>query len=455
MHFSEFAINEQVLENIAKKGWETPTYIQSLVIAPAQEGSDILGGAPTGTGKSGAFLIPTISNLLEDSINVGKMRLLILEPTRELSLQVCEVAKALCEGTSLQVGAIIGGASREVQKEALWDIVVATPGRLDEMLRKDWLDPNFLETLVIDEADRMLDLGFFDEVLKICAKVRNRKQTMLFSATLEGKGVQDFAHEVLNDPYEVRVGVGGESEDKLPELLKARAYYADSADKKASILVHLLTTAKQKAIIFVRTKDRVSLVCAKLKRAGFSFTSLQGDMGQNERNASLEKFKNGDCDLLVATDVAARGLDLPDVNYVYNFDLPRQVITFVHRAGRTARAGAKGVVVSLVERPEISLMQKIERYTEREMEKRQIKGLCAAFPKALEEKTLTTERKGRASIGGRGGFDRKNLGEEPKKRVKKRYRVTKNKGKPDFAAKRAKRALIKKRHEQQNIQGES
>ena len=445
MGFENFALPEIISSNIASLGWEKPTHIQDLVLAPALEGSDILGGAPTGTGKSGAFLIPALVQCLKKGAT-GVPRVLILEPTRELGLQICEVAEKLSFGTELSCGTVIGGGDREAQRDLVADLVVATPGRLGEVLRKGWLDPDSIEMLIIDEADRMLDLGFYDEVKGLASRLVNRSQTMLFSATLEGAGIQGFASELLNDPFEVRVGVGGESDEKLPELLKSRAYYADSPEKKVSILLHLLSTTRNRALIFVRTKDRVSLLAGRLKRAGFTFATLQGDFSQAERNAAISRFKEGEVSLLIATDVAARGLDLPEVQRDYNFDLPRQAIIYVHRAGRTARAGASGVVVSFVERSEIATLERIERYTGRDIERRQIKGLCAAFPLAPEEKTLG-RRSGRAATQGQGGFDRKGK-EEEKKRVKLRHRVLKNKGKPDFAAKRARKAALAQAREE-------
>ncbi len=467
MEFAELGLPLDVLEAVKARGWSSPTPIQTLVIPPALAGSDILGGAPTGTGKTAAFLLPILARLSENP-QAGGVRALILEPTRELAQQVCTDANALCAalreavqaGTArweedeeaadaadragqdwshFQAYTVIGGEGRDIQQAACGCIVVATPGRLNEFIGKGSFKTDKVELLIIDEADRMLDLGFRDEVAAIVRATDRRYQTMLFSATLEGAGVRDFAAQVLNDPFEVHIGAGGEEDEKLPELLSSRAYYAATPQQKYNILGHLLRTAAGKAMIFVRTRDRVSEVCRFLRRLGIRTASLEGDMNITERRAALRRFKENEVSMLVATDVAARGLDISDVQQVYNFDLPARADIYVHRAGRTARAGSRGTVISLVERNELPLLERIERYTGREIEKRQIKNVCAAFP---VEKTLPVKKPTRASLGGHGGFDRKHRDDkdESKKKVKERWRDKKNKGKPDFAAKRARRA---------------
>lgn len=508
--FAELSLPPNVAAIALAQGFKRPTPIQSLVIPPALEGSDILGGAPTGTGKTAAFLLPILARLNLDPEKPG-VRALILEPTRELALQVAADGERFCQslrrataakiaqldagtwelsddpetvasldektepeltddvpqanqladeaeaeevailarmqavheadlaGVLPRFGAytIIGGEGRDVQQSAHGNIVCATPGRLNEFIDKGWFDPSTVELLIIDEADRMLDMGFKDEVATIVRAVQRRFQTMLFSATLDSPGVEEFARLVLNDPFEVRIGAGGTEDERLPELLSARAYYAATPQQKFNILAHLLKTAAGKAIIFVRTRERVGELCAFLRRQGLSSASLQGEMSITERKAALRRFKDNTVPILVATDVAARGLDVPDTAQVYNFDLPAKADVYVHRAGRTARAGSRGTVISLVERNELPLLERIERYTERPIERREIKYVCAAFPK---EKTLPTKKEGRASLGGKGGFDKKRPTDKADKpKLKERWRNKKNKGKPDFAAKRAKK----------------
>ncbi len=440
MLFSELGLPDFLVENINKLGWKTPTPVQTLVLPKAMEGFDILGGAPTGTGKSAAFLLPIIARLsLEKKSGI---RAIILEPTRELAMQVESVCSELIGGfNNLSAGTIIGGGSREVQRENQSSIIAATPGRLIEYIEKGWIDTSSVEMFVIDEADRMLDMGFRDDVAKITRELYNRYQTLLFSATLEGAGIEEFASSVLNDPIEVRLGAGGEEDEVLPEFLQSRAYYAAGDPQKIRILHHLLTTIKGKSIVFVKTKERLQRLDASLRRLGFKCASIQGDLSMSERKAALKNFSAGDKDILIATDVAARGLDLPDVTHVYNFDMPANAAIYVHRAGRTARAGEKGVVTTLVMANEITFLEKIERYTGKDIEKRAIKNVCAEFP---TEKTLghhqSEKKRSRASVGGNGGFDKKKKEEDKKTHKKNRLRDKKNKGKPDFAAKRAKKA---------------
>ena len=303
--FSRLPLPSLLLENIAKVGWTELTRIQEEVIPKALQGVDILGGAPTGTGKSAAFLLPVLTALLESEQQVLGTRFLILEPTRELASQVAAVAERLLEGSGLSVGTIIGGAGREQQREQAFTVVAATPGRLLEFLRKDWLDTRSVQWLVIDEADRMLDMGFRDDVSKITQALPNRGQTMLFSATLEGYGVRQFATEILEDPAEIRL-LDEVTSEKLPENLQMRAYYTVNDEVKAKVLVKLLTTSPGRSIVFVKTRDRLHRVWTLLKRNGFSCATLQGEQNQTEREAAIRRYAKGECSVLIATDVAAR-----------------------------------------------------------------------------------------------------------------------------------------------------
>ena len=463
MLFEDYALPGFLLEAMVDLGWEAPTAIQSLVLPQALQGADILGSAPTGTGKSAAFLLPIIARLAQRPRK--GVQCIILEPTRELAEQVKNDALDLLklQQESLEAGdgelkeaiscsTVVGGADRKEQRESLATIVTATPGRLQEFLQKGWLDPKTVELLVIDEADRMLDLGFRDDIAAITRKLDSRYQTMLFSATLEGFGVRDFARNVLNNPVEVRAtsfsaedAENGETSEtsstlpQLPETLSARAYYAAYDAQKVKILLHLMKTMQGKSIVFVRTKDNLARLCAVLKRQGMSFASLMGDSSQQERKAALRRFSDGSVPLLIATDVAARGLDIDDVAYVYNYDLPSQAEIYVHRAGRTARAGQKGVVISLVKADEVATLERIERYTQRPIERRAIKDVCESFER-IGASSKSEAKHSRAKAG--GGFAKKgpkNPKDSAKPHKKVRLRDKKNKGKPDFAAKRAKK----------------
>jgi ATP-dependent RNA helicase SrmB len=438
MTFEEFDLPPFLLENIQKKGWEKPTEVQEQVLPAALSGRDVMGGAPTGTGKSGAFLVPIVKRLYERP--GSGVRALVVEPSRELALQVASEAEDLCKGTGIECGTVIGGAGREEQLERERAITVATPGRLLEFIHKGRFDLSCVEVLVIDEADRMLDMGFRADVTEIAQACPSRDQAMLFSATLEGAGIERFASEVLDDPETIRVGSA--DGDKLPEDLKLRAYYTAGDEQKCRVLVQLLTTSHSRSVVFVKTRDRVGMVRSLLRKAGFELATLEGDMTQTERDAASKRFREGGCDILVATDIAARGLDLPDVKAVYNFDLPSNAAVLTHRSGRTARAGSRGVSVLFVLPEQIKLLDSIERYTGREIEKRHIKGVCAEFPKPGSQAGRSDKKRSRASDAGSGGFDKRKNDEEKKPRVKKRYRVIRNKGKPDFAEKRRKKAEL-------------
>ena len=446
MDFSEFLLPDFLKDNIRALGWEKPTPIQYLCIKDALLGKDILGGSPTGSGKSGAFLIPLIARLFDKkSQGIGA---LILEPTRELALQVEAVLLKLLQGQSLlRAGTIIGGGSREVERDDPSDIICATPGRLGEYLKKGWISTDEVQVYVIDEADRMLDMGFKDEVNSITAALKKRSLTMLFSATLEGRGIRDFAEVSLHNPVEVRLTAGEETAEKMPENLSARAYYAAGEPQKIRILSHLLTTVPERAIVFVKQKEKVGKVESALRRLRFSCATLHGDLSMNERKAAIRNFTEGNKSILIATDVAARGLDLPQVGYVYNYDMPPNAAVYVHRAGRTARAGQKGVVVSLVLGNEMEFLTKLENYTKVPIEKRAIANVCAAFPSSSKEGVSLGKRVSRASTGGHGGFDKKHEDKDKARKIKLRLRDKKNKGKPDFAAKRAKKALRKQNAE--------
>ncbi len=440
MLFEDLDLPEQICKACYEQGWDNPSPIQAIVIPQALAGKDILGAAPTGTGKSGAFLLPAIARLSLDKKDLNTVRMIVLEPTRELALQVESVAKKLCADLNISVSSITGGATRDDQREKLGNIVIATVGRLLEFLKKQWLSVDDIEILVIDEADRMLDMGFRDDVAKITRQLSYRYQTMLFSATLDTYAIDEFASLVLNDPFEVRLGSGDSDDEKLPELLSSRAYYAANELQKLKILSHLLTTNQEKSIVFVRTKDKVAELAAKIRFLKREVSTLQGDNAQSLRNAAMRRFIDSKDGILIATDVAARGLDVKDVVFVYNFDLPHNSTIYIHRAGRTARASQKGTVVSLVLKEDILYLERIERYTKKEIQRRAIKNLCAAFPLDDSKKTNVIKKETRASLGGKGGFDRKKKNKDEKAtRKKDRHRDRKNIGKPDFAEKRRKK----------------
>ena len=363
MTFEELELDDALCHAVADMGFETPTSIQELVIPHALDGRDILASAPTGTGKTAAFLLPACQFLLDyPRKQPGATRILILTPTRELALQVYEQAKAMTKHTQLVCGVITGGINYGTDKETLsqnLDILVATPGRLLEHIEKETADCRDIECLILDEADRMLDMGFSTVVNQIAAEARWRKQNLLFSATLEGKGVKTFAHDILNNPEVIEANPSRKEKNKIHQWY----HLADDMNHKQALLVNILkqeTTTS--AVVFVKTRERLQMLKDFLASKDIPVCWLQGEMPQDKRIAALARFKSGEVPILLATDVAARGIDVPNVSHVINFDMPRKADVYVHRIGRTGRAGAKGTAISLVEAHDFDMVAKTARY---------------------------------------------------------------------------------------------
>ncbi|MCP3704165.1 MAG: ATP-dependent RNA helicase SrmB [Alteromonas sp.] len=363
MTFEELELDEALCHAAADMGFETPTSIQELVIPHALDGRDILASAPTGTGKTAAFLLPACQLLLDyPRRQPGATRILILTPTRELALQVYEQALAITKHTQIVCGVITGGINYGTDKETLsknLDILVATPGRLLEHIEKEAADCRDIECLILDEADRMLDMGFSTVVNQIAAEARWRKQNLLFSATLEGKGVKTFAHDILNNPEVIEANPSRKEKNKIHQWY----HLADDMNHKQALLVNILkqeTTTS--AVVFVKTRERLQMLKDFLASKDIPVCWLQGEMPQDKRIAALARFKSGEVPILLATDVAARGIDVPNVSHVINFDMPRKADVYVHRIGRTGRAGAKGTAISLVEAHDFDMVAKTARY---------------------------------------------------------------------------------------------
>ena len=363
MTFEELELDEALCHAVADMGFEAPTSIQELVIPHGLDGRDILASAPTGTGKTAAFLLPACQFLLDyPRKQPGATRILILTPTRELALQVYEQALAITKHTQIVCGVITGGINYGTDKETLsknLDILVATPGRLLEHIEKETADCRDIECLILDEADRMLDMGFSTVVNQIAAEARWRKQNLLFSATLEGAGVRNFAHEILNNPEVIEANPSRKEKNKIHQWY----HLADDMNHKQALLINILqqeTTTT--AVVFVKTRDRLQMLKDFLASKDIPVCWLQGEMPQDKRIAALARFKSGEVPILLATDVAARGIDVPNVSHVINFDMPRKADVYVHRIGRTGRAGAKGTAISLVEAHDFEMVAKASRY---------------------------------------------------------------------------------------------
>lgn len=373
--FEQFLLDQRFCRSLSKMGFEKPTSIQEQAIPPALEGADILASAPTGTGKTAAFLLPICQMLFDfPRKDPGSARALILTPTRELAIQVFEQCREICQFTKINVGVITGGINYGTDHELLaqnLDILVATPGRLLEHIEQERFDCRDLESLVLDEADRMLDMGFGAAVNQICAEAKWRRQTMLFSATLEGNGVERFARNLLEEPIVVEATPSRKERPKILQWI----HHADNYEHKLQLLFHILKTDCDSAIVFVKTKERLSTLASQLQSEDLMAQTLQGDMPQDKRNKALKAFQEKANGILLATDVAARGLDIPNVSHVINFDLPKTADVYVHRIGRTGRSGKKGIAISLVEAHDIVTLGKIQRYTKEPLKPKFIDGL--------------------------------------------------------------------------------
>lgn len=389
--FAQFDLDQALLGAIQDLGYKKPTSIQELVIPPAMTGKDILASAPTGTGKTAAFLLPIAQHLLDyPRTKPGFPRVLILTPTRELALQISEDATDITKYTSIKTGLITGGVNYGSHKDILTattDILVATPGRLLEYIENEQFDAREIEILVLDEADRMLDMGFSETINRIVGEARWRKQTLLFSATLEGAGVNKFAKELLNEPVYLESNPSRKEKAKIHQWL----HLADDKEHKLKLLFNVLKQEEVKrAVVFANKRETVQTLTGKLFAAELPCAWLEGTMAQDKRNSAIAKFKEGKVRILVATDVAARGLDIEEITHVINFDMPRTADIHVHRIGRTGRAGNKGTAISLVEAHDMVVIGKIERYMKERFARRVIEELR---PKNKEAKVTIKKPK--------------------------------------------------------------
>jgi len=424
--FSELELDECLLDALQDKGFTRPTAIQAAAIPPALEGRDVLGSAPTGTGKTAAYLLPAMQHLLDfPRKKSGPPRILIVTPTRELAMQVADQARELAKHTHLDIATITGGVAFMNHAEVFsenQDIVVATTGRLLQYIKEENFDCRAVETLILDEADRMLDMGFAQDIETISAETRWRKQTLLFSATLEGEAIADFAERLLNDPVEVEADPARRERKKIQQWY----YRADDLQHKTALLIHLLKQPEvTRAIVFVRKRDRVHEVCTWLREAGINTSYLEGELVQAKRNEAIKRVVEGRVNVLVATDVAARGIDIEDVSHVINFDIPVTADTYLHRIGRTARAGKKGIAISLVEAHDHLLLGKISRYIKEPLKSRVIDELR---PKTRVPNEKLKGKPSKKVLAKRKEQKEKQKQDE-KSRGKQRHRDSKNIGK--------------------------
>ncbi|MGB6974885.1 MAG: DEAD/DEAH box helicase [Terracidiphilus sp.] len=355
--FSQLTLSPAMMARLNANKFLTPTPVQAGAIPPALEGRDVLATAQTGTGKTLSFLIPIVE-MLQQIQDRNAAQALILLPTRELAMQVEAAFKAIRTTPLQTVALVVGGLQERPQLDAIRRgarLIVATPGRLEDFLKRKLVRMDQIKILVLDEVDRMLDMGFQPAIARIAAVLPTARQTLCYSATLEG-AVKEVARKYLNNPARIEIG----SVLKPAENVELRTFEVEHS-KKQELLEHLLGAEEGSFLVFVRTKHGADRVARRLTRSGWSATQIHGDRSQSQRNSALRSFSEGRHRVLVATDVAARGIDVAHVAHVVNFDLPRQPEDFVHRVGRTGRASARGVASTFAGAGERNELRKIER----------------------------------------------------------------------------------------------
>jgi ATP-dependent RNA helicase RhlE len=383
--FTELPLSAALQQKLAASEFITPTPVQVQAIPPALEGKDVLATAQTGTGKTLAFLIPIIEMLRrEPSAHISA---LVLLPTRELAMQVHEQYEQLSGKNMPKAALVIGGVSEKAQIQSLRagsEFVIATPGRLQDFITRKFADLRHVKILVLDEADRMLDMGFLPSIRRILQVVPGKRQTLCFSATLE-QSVAGLVNDYMRNP--VRVALG--STLKPAESVSLEAYEV-RPHEKMDVLRQLLYAEKGQTLVFARTKRGTQRLARELERDGFSVAMIHGDRTQSQRNSALSGFQDGRHQVLVATDVASRGLHVDDVAHVINYDLPKMAEDFIHRVGRTGRAGLQGRASSLVTGVEVLELRNIERTLKLRIQRKQVDGSAATQPRRIVENTLAS-----------------------------------------------------------------
>ncbi|MEM6512692.1 MAG: DEAD/DEAH box helicase [Pseudomonadota bacterium] len=372
MLFNQLGLSAELLRAIDEQGYQTATPIQQLAIPLILEGRDVLAGAQTGTGKTAGFTLPMLQRLQEGSVNRRRVRALVLVPTRELAAQVAESVRCYGRHLPFRAAIIYGGVNIRTQAAKLRkgvDIVVATPGRLLDHMQQGTIDLGAIECLVLDEADRMLDMGFIRDIRKILRSLPENRQSLLFSATFS-KDIRRLAVDLLNEPKEISVAKNGKPAEGIDQVV-----YPVDRRRKRELLSHTIGSQNwRQVLVFTRTKHGANRLATQLESDGLTSAAIHGNKSQGARLRALQDFKNGKVRVLVATDVAARGLDIERLPYVVNYELPHVPEDYVHRIGRTARAGHQGHAVSLVCVDEHKLLADIEKLLQAKITKQVIPG---------------------------------------------------------------------------------
>lgn len=411
MQFNQLGLSETVLAALAAKGYSEATPIQAQSIPALLQGRDLLGIAQTGTGKTAAFMLPSIDRLVASGKRAQPRgcRMLVLAPTRELASQIAESARQYSKGTKLTVATVFGGTSIHKNKTDLArgvDIVVATPGRLVDLIDQCYAILLGIEILVLDEADQMMDLGFIHALKRIVRELPSKRQTLFFSATMP-KSIRDLANQFIHEPVEVKVTPVATTAERVEQFVT----HVNQAEKQSLLTIKLRDESIDRALIFTRTKHGADRVVKLLAGNGIAANAIHGNKSQPQRERALGEFRSGKVKLLVATDIAARGIDVSGVSHVFNFELPNVPEQYVHRIGRTARAGNDGIAVSFCADDERTYLRDIERLTRQKLtvvplpedfvnESAKIKSTRAPVTMSRDEQN---GRNGRAMQNNRGG----------------------------------------------------
>lgn len=390
--FADLGLSGIALQAVERLGYEKPTPIQEQAIPLVLEGKDLIAAAKTGTGKTAAFSLPSLDGLGRAKRAKAPL-MLVITPTRELAMQIADVCSAISAGSKHRIATVVGGVAVNPQISRLAkgvDVLIATPGRLIDLMNQRAVDLSGVEKLVLDEADRMLDMGFLPSVTRIVDATPKTRQTLLFSATVD-KSIMGQVGSMLNDPALVQIAVKGETADTVEQYIAEVPH----ALKPAMLTALLSEHGAQRVIVFARTRHRADSCCRKLKRAGFSAEAIHSDRSQNQRKRALDNFAAGTTDILVATDVLARGIDVEEVSYVVNFDIPVQAEDYVHRIGRTGRAGAAGFAVTFVSPENASELAAIEKFIKKSIPKMDVAGfdLEAAAEQAAARATAAAAKR--------------------------------------------------------------
>ncbi len=367
MKFSSYNFTPQIKKNLEDLGFRRPTDIQFKSIPPIMRGEDVLAIAQTGTGKTAAFAIPVIHRLQTGAADRGKrnIRCLVMEPTHELAIQITEVFQSIGKGTGVFTSCVYGGVEQAPQIERLdrgLDILVATPGRMFDLVSQGHLKLDDVEVLVLDEADHMLDLGFIHDIRQLTHMLPRKHQTLFFSATIN-EAIKDLAYSLVHKPVRIQLS----PQDPVSKNVEHSVAFIEMDDKRFFLERIIRENPNSKILVFVRTKVRAERVLKALERVGLASLTMHGDKDQKDRLKALNQFKEGKVKVLIATDVSARGIDIPDVEYVVNYDLPEEAENYVHRVGRTGRGTQKGRAVSFCSTEEKPVLEEIQGFLKKEI----------------------------------------------------------------------------------------